>query len=380
MKHLKIVTLLTLLLASPLSVAEGLGLYQDVVEVPDQSEAARATGMQQAMANVLLKVSGTFRTQEDELLVAAMGGASRFVQQYRYRSEAIPEEQQKPDESGNIAKERLLLSVHFDQNSIDELLRQHGYTIWGDTRPATLIWLGVEQGGRRVLVGANDSGLVREMIDKEAARRALPVKLPLLDLTDRSAVRIADIWGEFIGAIQQASQRYHPQAVLVGRIYPALGGVWEVNWTLSYQGEMFHWTLQSAEVSELIANGIGNTAEQLVQRFAESFVSGKEVIQLEIDGVRGLKDYGRVMDYLAGLPGVKEVTTNKMTPTSLSINIRTEGGSQAALQTIVLGDVLEEVQPVPGTEVPSQNSETPSDGGDPSQQQIPKILYYRLIP
>lgn len=384
MKNSTIFALLFLLAASPLFAADNLGLYQDEVIVPDQSEQSRIDGMQQAMGNVLLKVSGTALVLDNEWLLTAMSTAGQFVQQYRYRSEAIPPEEQQPDENGQIARERLYLSVRFDVNSIDELLRQHGYNIWGNTRPVTLIWLGVEQGGNRVLVGANDSGLVRELIDQEAARRALPVKLPLLDLTDQSAISMADIWGDFLDSIQSASLRYHPQAVLVGRIYPVAGGQWGVRWTLLYRGEVFRWMQQSTEVAPLIAEGIGNTAEQLVQHFTESFASGSDEIMLQVNGVNGLSAYGRVTEYLGNLPGVKEVKVLKMMPTSLSIRIRTEGGSEAALQTIALGDVLEAEQPPMLVETPTENpqngdsGEGNGEGKEPESSQ--KVYYYHMVP
>jgi uncharacterized protein len=382
MKNSTIFTLLFILCSSPLFAADTMGLYQDEVVVTDQGEQARADGLQQAMGEVLLKVSGTSQVLEDEWLLTAMSTAGQFVQQYRYRSEAIPPEEQQADENGQVLRERLYLSARFDANSIDELLRQHGYTIWGETRPVTLVWLGVEQGGHRVLVGANDTGLVRELIDKEAARRALPIKLPLLDLTDQSALSMADIWGDFLDSIQSASLRYRPQAILVGRLYPVSGDQWGVRWTLTYQGEVFRWLQQSSEVAPLIAEGIGNTAEQLVQRFAESFVTGSDEILLEISGVQGLSAYGKVMDYLAGLPGVQEVKVNKMMPTSLSIRIRTEGGSDAVLQTIALSDVLEAVSPPPSSEppIPNQGKVESGDSTDDTPKKVQKVFYYHMVP
>ncbi len=381
MKYTTIFTLLFFFAVSPLFAAESLGLYQAEVVVSDQSEQVRKEGMQQAMGNVLLKVSGTAQTLENEWLLTAMSMAGQFVQQYRYRSEAIPAEQQRPDENGHIAREKVYLSVTFDANSIDELLRQHGFTIWGKTRPATLIWLGVEQGGKRVLVGANDSGLVRELVDQEASRRALPVKLPMLDLTDQSAISLADIWGDFLDSIQSASLRYHPQAILVGRIYPLAGGRWGVRWTLIYRDEVFRWLQQSSDVAPLIAEGIGNTAEHLVQRFAESSVSGSDEMLLNISGVRGLSAYNKVMDYLSGLPGVKEVIVDKMMPTSMIARIHTEGGSEAVRQTIALGDVLEVAQsPQMQPEPQGDNNSGTEDGSKKQAQKPTTTLYYHMIP
>lgn len=353
MRYLTLIPLFLLFIAAPLRAVEYHGLYHAEVEVDDQGAEARAAGMQQAMADVLLKVSGTGRVLEDETLMDAMGSASRYVQQYRYRSEAIPPEEQQPDEAGKVAEERLLLSARFDQRSIDELLRQHGYTVWGDARPTTLIWLGVEQNGNRVLVGANDSGLVRELIDEEAKRRALPVKLPLLDLTDQSKVRAVDIWGDFLDNIEQASQRYAPQAILIGRLYPITASKWEVRWTLEHRGSVQRWQQQSSEIPELISGGIGHTAELLVQSFTQSYASGSGTIMLQVEGIDGLRQYRRVLDYLSGVHGVSSVIADRITPHSVRYRLQAEGGSDAVLQTIALGDVLEKAEPpVPQEPVP----------------------------
>ena len=344
MRYLTIFSLFFCLFSFPLQAAEYKGLYLAEVEVPNQDAEARTEGMRQAMAAVLLKVSGASRVSEDASLAEAMQQPARYVQQYRYRSEAIPPEKHTPAEAGGQQENRLLLSVRFDQRSIDDLLRQSGFNVWGDARPSTLIWLGVEDGGKRVLVGANDSGLVREIIDSEAARRALPVKLPLLDLTDRGKVRQADVWGEFLETIKEASKRYAPQAILVGRLYPVSGSRWEVRWTLDYRGEVTRWQSQSEEVNPLIAEAIDQVTDRLALHFAQSFVTGSGEMLIRVEGVQNLKDYRRVIDYLAGVHGVKRVVAETMTPTAVRLRISAEGGMDTVLQVIALGDTLVKVE------------------------------------
>jgi len=117
-------------------------------------------------------------------------------------------------------------------------LRSHGFTVWGTARPATLIWLGVENKASRVLVGANDGGLLRGLIDQESERRALPVKLPQLDMRDQQQVSTADVWGDFLDTIKRASQRYDAQAIVIGRLYQTSSRRWEARWTLDYRGEV----------------------------------------------------------------------------------------------------------------------------------------------
>lgn len=386
MRYLTCLPLLCLLLAAPLQAVEYHGLYHAEVETADQGAEARAAGMQQAMADVLLKISGTGRVLEDERLAESLQSASRFVQQYRYRSEAIPPEEQQLDEAGNPIRERLWLSVRFDQKSIDELLRRNGYTVWGTARPGTLIWLGVEQGGSRVLVGDNDSGLVRELIDAESRRRALPVILPLLDLIDQSRVRPVDVWGDFLDTIEQASQRYTPQAILIGRLYPA-AGQWEVRWTLMHQGDVMRWQQRAAEVSSLIADGIGQTSEHLVQRFARSYATGSGSILLEVAGIDSLERYRRVLDYLAAVHGVTAVLAERVTPHAVRFRLQAEGGSEAVLQTVALGDVLEPLpqQPQRSAAAPlpqgqPENVKGTDESAAPVSPPAPQVMHYRLVP
>lgn len=400
MKNSIVISLILLFFSTSLQAVESQGLYRAEVEVPDQGAEARGAGMQQAMGEVLLKVSGTGQVLLDEALVEATASAARYAQQYRYRSEAIPEEERKPDEEGRVAEERLLLAVRFDRQSVDELLRSHGYTVWGAARPSTLIWLGVEQGNSRVLVGANDSGLVRALVDQEAKRRALPVKLPLLDLTDQSQVRPVDIWGDFLDTIEQASVRYSPQAILVGRLYPAGSQQWEVRWTLIHQGEVSRWRQQSEDIAMLIAGGIGQTSEQLVQSFTRSFVAGSGNMMLEVVGVESLRHYRRVKDYLSGVHGVNSVIADTVNPHQVRFNLQTEGGREAVLQTIALGDVLERLpnpEPVevvvPQPPLPQQppQAEPSAEGmGEQGDETLPVMTAepqpevivprYRLIP
>ena len=401
MRYLTIAALFFCLISPPLQAADYRGLYRAEVEVPDREAEARFEGMRQAMAEVLLKVSGAGAVRENPSLLEAMQQPARFVQQYSYRSEPIPLEEQTTVEDEPPRESRLLLNVRFDQRSIDELLSRTGFNVWGNARPTTLIWLGVEDGGTRVLVGANDSGLVREIIDAEAARRALPVKLPLLDLTDRGKVRPVDVWGEFIDTIKAASQRYAPQAILVGRLYPVSSSRWEVRWSLDYRGELFRWQSQSEEVAPLIAEAIDRVTDQLASHFAQSSLTGSGEMMMRVEGVQNLKDYRRVIDYLSGVHGVSRVVVDTVTPEAIRLRVAAEGGMDTVLQVIALGDTLEKLEqppvpapgfsmqlsqePQPGESAGGAENSAPADetamGGDSQGMATPQPdLVYRLIP
>jgi len=398
MRYLTIVSLVFCLLSPSLRAAESLALYVAEVEVPNQAAEARADGMRQAMAEVLLRVSGDSRVHEDATLAEAMQQPARYVQQYRYRSEALPPAAGKADAA---KRERLLLSVSFGPRSIDALLRQSGFNVWGSARPSTLIWLVVEDGGKRVLVGANDKGLVRGLIETEATRRALPVKLPLLDQTDLGRVRPVDVWGEFLDTIRSASQRYAPQALLIGSLYPVSAGRWEARWTLDYRGELTRWQSASGEVAPLLAGAIDRVTGQLAASFTQGLLGGNAEMRMRVEGVSNLKAYRRVVDYLSGVSGVKQVVVETLTPTAVTLRISAEGSPESVLRVIALGKTLARLeQPqtpqangtMPRTRVSlmggsEREAGTPASADAPAAEDAAMVveppqpeLHYRLIP
>ncbi len=329
----------------PAQAAQLEGLYEAEVELADQGRATRATAMAEAMAAVLLKVSGSAAVLSEPVIKSAMEDAARYVQQYRYRNEAMPAEKRHKGKGG-AAENRLLLWVGFDSVSIDNLLRRFGFNVWGTARPSTLVWLAVDEGSRRVLVGANDQGLVREVLESEAQRRAIPLRLPLLDLTDQSKVRPVDVWGGFVDNIESASLRYETQAVLIGKLYP-LGKEWEGRWTLRYQGDQYEWQQRAKDVRTVIASGVGGISDYLSQRFAASSDPGMDQLALRIEGVTTMDDFRRINDYLLSLHGVSAVTLRKTDATSSSFLVEIEGGRETVLQAITMGDMLAEVEPPP---------------------------------
>ena len=343
MTSLRLVTLLLLLLWTLPSLGVER-LYHAEVEVADQGAQARAEGMARAMREVLVKVSGSARASRDEALRPGLQGASRYAQRYQYRTEAIAEDEQRLDGQGRLQTTRLLMEVEFEPRGIDALLRNHGYSVWGATRPEVLVWIGVEQGGQRLLVGANDAGLVRQVLAQTARQRGLPLRLPLLDHQDQAEVQAADIWGGFWGDIQQASLRYAPQAILIGRLAPDVGGQWEIDWVLLHDEEQHRWQMRSDDLHQLIASGVHESTDWLAARFAKFAHHSDGELYLWVDDVVDFAAYRRVMDYLSGINGVQHILLDSTDNDRLQLRLQVDGGREVLMRTIALGRTLERVE------------------------------------
>ncbi|TMO11871.1 DUF2066 domain-containing protein, partial [Pseudoalteromonas sp. S185] len=57
------------------------------------------------------------------------------------------------------------------------------------------------------------------LINDIAPRRCLPVAVPLLVLQDRRLGGIPEVWGNFSGRIEEASQRYSAERSITANMY-----------------------------------------------------------------------------------------------------------------------------------------------------------------
>lgn len=343
MWKLTICSLLLLLLPAGVFAAEVQGLYEAEVQVFSQKRSERATAMVSALAEVLAKVSGRRNTGLQPGVASALQRPARFLEQYRYRElPAELETQRTPVTGVSPGGKPQLLRFRFDKLAVDKLLRSNGLLVWGATRPAALVWLAVQDDGRRYLLGSDSAGPVRGLLTREARRRGLALYLPLLDLEDQTNLRFADVWGNFREPILRASVRYRTEAVLVGKLYRGASGGWQGQWSLLEDGQVVHaWTGNGALPAEVIDVGVAGAVEALAARYAPA-VGGQLVglLPVTVTEVRSLADYVRVSRYLQSLQQVMHVQLLQVEADHITFELDVEGGSEAIRETIALGSVL----------------------------------------
>ena len=378
------VTLLWLLFSLPLIAAESL--YEVKLAVSDQSAKVRLETMPVAMEQVLVKVSGYSKVFDNPFTKARLSTAKNYVQQYRYSHEEWSEAEL--EKNPDLPPQRLMLWLRFDQKGINRLLKEAGIPVWGSNRPLTLLWLAVEQSGKRLLVGANDSGQAREFLERQAQQRALPVRFPLLDLTDNGKIRAADVWGNFRDVILDASARYQPKAILTGKLYP-VGNGYKVEWRLLHEGQQFNWEARDDDVEVLLARGIDSATDNLAALFAESYEAGGYEAIFIIEDIDDFISLRRVTGYLESVPGVANVNIERIEGSVVRLNLDTEGGLDYVLRSISNGNILQRVerqdeivmQSPPGEEpvaVNGEQQETEPMVKVPQSQETENELFFRL--
>lgn len=330
-----ILAALCLMLAyQPATASEFSDLYQVRTEVSGRGAETLEQAFKDAMAIVLTRVTGIRAVDQAEETQALLVRARDYIQQFGY-----------------IDSRTLLIS--FDGQAINRRLSDLGLPVWGQERPATLVWLVLtDERGRREILAADDSGPVAESLKKTASQRGIPVVIPLMDAQDRRAIDVADLRGVFEDNIFAASERYDADAVLVGsaraeRRTDADGPFYRVSWTLLFAGQVQNWR------GDLSA-GIDRAADEFATVLAaiDSKNSGRQLVLVK--GVGDLVAYGRVRLYLESLSLVNSVAVDRVHGDDVLFSLELRAGPDQLASAIKLGKVLfaedsEYPVPTPGT-------------------------------
>jgi hypothetical protein len=334
-----ILVLATLLSASLANAERVVNLYEAAVPVQGQSAQSRAGGIRAAFASVIVKVTGDRRLTSHPQISAILNKASSYVQQYRYQTL-----EGSSSQGGADSPDRLLW-VRFDERAVNRLLRESGVPVWGGTRPSVLVWLGQEQGSRRDLVSLERERNLRRQLDRVARSRGMSFLWPLMDVEDRNAIRVSDLWGGFEDNIRRASARYQADVILVGRMTQQGGASWRGEWLLYQPGKVNRWQENANSKWALASNGLNQAVDALALRYAPQQVSqGETELRIRVNGLSRLADYVLVKEYLQSLAMIEQLDLLSADTEKVNFKVRIHGSREALERGIQLGAVLEPVE------------------------------------
>lgn len=322
------------LLASTATQAARLeNLFQSEVVVSGRDTAARNAGLRRALGEVLLRMTGNPQELQTPQAKQILRQPDRYAEQFRFL--------QVTETEG--AGPSLHLWVQFDGVTLAKDIREAGLPYWGADRPDMLAWLAIDDRGSRYIVSETGYPGVSAILQKAAVQRGIPVTLPLMDLQDRGLVKFTDVWGGFVSGLEEASQRYRPQVMLVGTLgHSSSGRGWRSNWTLIEGTNRQDWENHASSMNETVYLGFSEAAERLAMRYA--YVASVEQLRsLMVDGIEGLEDYAAVYRYLQSLTPVAGIDVARVKADEVEFNLRLNSDEQQLLQVITLGRRLEPV-------------------------------------
>jgi hypothetical protein len=320
--------LLLALIAAPIGAVEVASLYSAQVSFDQEENDPRALAYRAALAEVLLRVSGSELGSDPEMIELLFPNPASYVVQFRPGADDT-------------------LWVSFDGDAIARVLRKSGQTVWGSDRPLTLIWLAVDWGqGEREIIGADDAQrrrdearsidrnrLLRERVLELAERRGLPIVFPLLDTTDLQSVSFSDIWGGFDDALLGASERYEAHSILVGRIRPESSQ--RNRWSYYFGDEYRTWTGEPEFVVGLVADLLG-------EEFAISGNAPVESIDLTVAGIATVEAYGAVQKLLSEVNVIESYSIAQVEGGRIRYRVNALGGAERLSRALRFNGLIEQ--------------------------------------
>lgn len=298
--------LLMPLWASPTRAATVTGLYEATVPLTDRTERGQALAMQDAMREVLVRVTGRREAGDDPALAPLVNDARRYVQQFRVVG-------------GNQ------FFTGFDGTRVERAVMEAGQPLWGHERPATLVLL-TESSGRTLVTAASTSELKQGVL-QGARLRGLPLLWP--DAT--RPVNVAELSGAATEHLRTIGAQYGADAVLAGA---ASGGTSLVRWTLVQGSETSEWRGSPAE-------GPHGAADWFARVFSSESAGDGAVVAIAVSGVNDLRAYAAVTEYLQSLTLVRALSVDEVAGDSVLYRARVQGGSERLARAISLGTRLE---------------------------------------
>lgn len=267
----------------------------DLYEAAQPVESSRDAAFVEALKTVLVRVSGQ---RDAATRVGDVSDPRKYVQRFGFTADNV-------------------LEVGFDSASIDHLLSNAGLPIWGRERPATVVMFGAEDGGAWRWLASDTPTQERDVIERVARQRGLPLKWPVMDAQERAAAS-SDSPG-----LLQTAERYGADAVLLGR---SRGGV--VQWTLiSRDG--------AAQATGGVDDGVHLAADTFAHVFAARASSLGSVV-VEVGGISNLDAYAATLNYLEGMTLVRGVALEQVTGEKMRFRLAVRGDAATLRRAIAL--------------------------------------------
>jgi len=336
--------LLCLMLAAAVNAAQVADLYQaDVV-----AEGSTTQWQQQALAQVLVRVSGKADVVTQPDIAAELKRASGYVKQFEAVRHA----------DGN--RMRVLL----DAVKVNQLLQQHNIAVWGKLRPDTLIWLVQQDGAERRFVRQTEHALSIGL--QQAFRQAaLPLLQPLYDMDDLLNIAETDVWAGFWQQINKASQRYVADvvvAVTVAQVNTDAGPQLRLTWQRQSDGRTYRDEVTATDEAALMQAFAAGLASQLSERYASVMsATGNATLLLKVQGLHSLAELVQVQKLLQQMVGVTQVTISRYQAGLAHYAIDSSVAADSFLNALRFNKQLRPVAPAaePGMAEPLNAAEPP---------------------
>lgn len=299
---------------SAMSPARELEWYTAEVPVTSQESRERDAALGRALAQVLVRVSGTVTAPNDPVAQRALRVAESMVVGTEYRD--------VEEWAGGVPVQRQVLAASFDPDAVDALVAAAGLPLWTGERPKPMLWLAVDDGGGAGprLVSAQQINVVKPLAQR-GLERGVRFLLPGGTAVEQPAA--TSIWALDAAAVSVLSSRYGARVQLLGKVARAGAAGWTSEWLLADGStELARWSVTDPSPQRAIAAGADRAADALAARQAKRIDAGKaEVLEAEILGIDSQAAWLDLAAYLQSLPVLRGVEIVEARPDALRVRL-----------------------------------------------------------
>jgi len=317
--------------------------YTAEVPVASQDPREREAALGRALAQVLVRVTGSLDAPAHPVLQRALRNAEGLLQAAEYRS--------AEELAGGVPTQRQVLVASFTPDAVDALVMAAGLPLWQGVRPQPLLWLAIDDGGGAGprLVAAAQINAVRPLAQR-GLERGLRLLLPAGNTVEQQAA--ARVWALDLAALAPLSALYGAPVVLLGRMGRNASG-WSAEWLLAKNGvEQRRWRFEDTNPQRVIASGADPMADTLAAAMATRMpASQPEVLVASVSGLRSSADWLTLAAYLQTLPVLRdhEVLEARAEALSLRLDLAVD---RARFEALLASGAVLAVEPVAPGESP----------------------------
>lgn len=306
-------------------------LYQGVLPVTSQSSMERNQLADEALAQVLIKVSGNNDILDNPQVKARLNSAGRLMQEFSYAP--------APSLPGNTKP--YVLQLNFDPDGINKILRDSGAPIWGQNRPLLLIWLTYDIPHHTTeIIGADSGNPVSVVLKQSTDRRGVPVMFPAMDVQDLEQVSVNDVSMMNLPKLISAAKRYASDAILIGHIQQDANG-YATQWKLIMGNDQWGWNITGKNVPDILKALADHIADTLAGRYATVIANTVQShFTLKITGVAEADDFVQVMNYIKHLTPVSDVELDQISGSDMVLKVSLRGTPDSFMQALSVGQKL----------------------------------------
>ncbi|EAS45981.1 Uncharacterized conserved secreted or membrane protein [marine gamma proteobacterium HTCC2207] len=301
------------------------GLYNGRVLVADQTEQSRSKGVNQALEQVLIKLTGNSKIMQLPGIQKAVSNTNNFIASVGYTKLPARLPADLSEEPAN--QPGFSLQVSFSAQAIDQLIRWAQLPILPAGRPKLVFWIvrdDAETG--RQFVTEQQFPDFTQRFEQIMQDRALPYQLPELDLEDQLSLSVNEAWSMRNETIEVASQRYAADGWVLLRFFTTTSGQVRGSWTYKL-GDQRGFDDVRAENTEVF---VGLAVNELVDRISAQLTYVPQVdtskLLVQINQVDSFADYQAVLAQLQSLKLVRSSNVSAVEGSRLFVTVDIDGG------------------------------------------------------